>query len=286
MKAELIADILAQQDENGCWNALQSGDRYYPAFQYYCPNYKSTLWTMLLLADIGTPPETGGLEEPFRIMAERFFDADAGIYTIGKSHFPIPCLNGNMIYLHSYFGFEDQTRVDSIVDFFHRWQRFDDGGYKTPNDYPYFRNRSCYGSHTCYWGVVKLFKGLSFIPESKRSDKTRELISRCINFILLHEVCFSSKSREDFIHPMIGKLCFPQMYKSDYLEILWLMKREGVRDDGLKRAVNLLLSKRDSGGSWKPERKVGKLSVPLGAKQAEVFLRERAEEVVDFYQCL
>ena len=88
-----------------------------------------------------------------------------------------------MLYLKGYFGFEADNLIDGIVDFFEKLQPFDDGDFKTPSSFPYFSNCSCYGRHSGYWGIVKLLKGLSFIPENRRSDKARSLLNRCIDFI-------------------------------------------------------------------------------------------------------
>ena len=278
----LVHEILGRQDENGCWNVLEPGDKYYPDYQHYCPKYKSSLWTLVFLADLKCGDYNP--EKPFRIITESFYDNQNGIYTLGKSHFPIPCLNGNMLYLHSYFGFYNDPAVNRIVDFFDEYQRFDDGDYKTPTGYPYFSNRSCYGRHTCYWGVVKLLKGLSFLPAARRSVNAKRLLSECIDYVLLHDVCFSSHDKSEYLHPSICKLSFPHMYKSDFLEILWLLKREGVRDKRLGKAVNLLKDKQIDEGRWQADRGTVKLAVPFGnRKYADEFITERANEVLDFY---
>ncbi len=181
----ITSKIVELQDDNGSWNVLKKGDKYYPECNYYVPNYKSTLWTLILLADIQCNPENDNFKKPLNIISNHFFDKKSYIYTIGKSHFPIPCLNGNMLYLHFYFKLGNEAVTTGIIDFFTEYQRFDDGDYKTPSAFPYCSNRSCYGKHSCYWGIIKLFKGLSFIPENKRSENTKILINKCIDFILL-----------------------------------------------------------------------------------------------------
>ncbi len=172
----LTSKIMELQDESGCWNVLKENDKYFPQLNYYVPNYKSTLWTLVLLADMEADPKDNRFLEPLKIITNHFFDKQIGIFSIGKSHFPMPCLNGNMIYLHSYFQFGEEEIINRVVDFFVQYQRFDDGDFKTPSSFPYCSNRSCYGKHTCYWGVIKLLKGLSFIPTDNRSVKAQDLI--------------------------------------------------------------------------------------------------------------
>lgn len=278
------SEIMGLQDENGCWNVLSEGDKDFPTLNYYVPNYKSTLWTLVLLADIQTDAGNQSLLKPLKVISEHFLDRKTGIYSIGKSHFPIPCLNGNMLYLHSYFHYEREEVVDSIVDFFVEYQRFDDGNFKTPSSFPYCSNRSCYGRHTCYWGVVKLLKGLSFLPAGKRSEKAQKLIKDCIDFILLHEVCFSSHNPSDFIHKGIKYLTFPNMYHGDFLEILWLLKREQVNSIYIKRALELLKSKMKPDSTWKIERQIKNLIVPIGKRYyGNEFITRRAKEVIEYY---
>lgn len=280
----LLSNILKMQDENACWNVLTEGEKYFPVYNYYVPNFKSTLWTLILLADMGISPNNPQLLKPLQILSSHFYDDKVGIFTIGKSHFPIPCLNGNMLYLHAYYRAEDQDKLDRLIDFFEKYQRFDDGDYKTPSTFPYNSNKSCYGSHTCYWGVVKLLKGISFIPVEKRSDKTKQLSQRCIEFILQHEVCYSSHKPSLFLHPNIHRLTFPNMYQSDFLEILWILMREGVVSPQLNRAIELLESKRKNDGTWPLERPIKNLIVSLGKKKVErEYITPRALEVMNFY---
>ena len=161
-----------------------------------------------------------------------------------------------MIYLHHYFETSHPKALDRIIDFFVAYQRFDDGDFKTPKTYLYCSNTSCYGKHTCFWGVTKLFKGISFIPKTHRSKEAKQLIENCIEFVLHHEVCFSSHHRDRLLHKDIGKLTFPNFYKSDFLEILWLLAREEVHDRRMSRALALLRSIVKDGGFWELDKPV------------------------------
>lgn len=280
----ITSKITELQDANGCWNVLSEDDKYFPMFNYYVPNYKSTLWTLVLLADIRADIGNEDLLKPLNVIENHFFNEEVGIYSIGKSHFPIPCLNGNMLYLHGYFQYQKENVVDSIVDFFAEYQRFDDGDFKTPTSFPYCSNHSCYGKHTCYWGVIKLLKGLSFIPKNERSENAQRLIKDCIDFILLHKVCFSSHNPSNYIHTNIKHLTFPNMYKSDFLEILWLLKREQVNSVHIQEALNLLKNKMKPDSTWNLERQIKDLIIPIGRKNyGNELVTKRAIEVLEYY---
>jgi hypothetical protein len=285
--SSLFSEIFSLRAENGCWNELDTGDRHYPELNHYVPKYKATLWVLILLADMQYRQQGDEIRKPMKIISDHFRDRKAPIYSLGRSHFPIPCLNGNMLYLHQYFRFDPAGMTDSIVDFFARYQRFDDGDFKTPSAFPYCSNRSCYGRHTCYWGVVKLLKGLCFIPEEERSENARKLITRCIDYILLHEVCYSSRLPDRFIQKNIDQLTFPNMYNSDFLEILWLLKREKVTSVRVLKALQLLKDKKNTDGTWKIERRIPDLVVPVGRKTgANHFITRRAGKVMAYYDGL
>jgi hypothetical protein len=133
--------------------------------------------------------------------------------------------------------------------------------------------------------VTKLLKGISFIPKIQRTKEAQQIIENCIDFVLHHEVCFRSHNRDRFLHRDIGTLTFPNFYKSDFLEILWLLAREEVHDRRMSHSLALLRSKMKDGGFWELEKSIN-IIVPIGQKDcANAFITERATEVLDYYGC-
>ena len=285
IRESLIQKILSKQDSHYRWGFDETLARERPVLTYYEPIYKATLWTLLLLADIKAPTNNPQIIQALQLITNHFYDQEHGIFTLGKGHFPVPCLNGNMLYLHFYFKGQTTEITEKVIKFFNQYQRFDDGDFKTPKQYPYCSNKSCYGKHSCYWGVIKLMKGLSFIPKGQRSNNARELVQNCIDFVLLHEVCYSSHQRDQFLHKMIARLTIPNLIRSDYLEILWILKKAGVRQKEMSRAIDLLASRRNGDGSWNLEHPMHSLITSVGRKnRANVFVTERALEVMDFWK--
>jgi hypothetical protein len=284
VRQELILKVLDKQDAAFRWGFDAQQARQRPEYLYYAPNFKSTLWTLVLLADLQAQPALPQAWPALQLVGERFYDAEHGIFGFpNRSYFPIPCLNGNMIYLHQYFESGPAQALERTIDFFAAHQRFDDGGFKTPPGYPYCGNTSCYGRHTCYWGVTKLLKGVSFIPREQRSPQAQRLLENGIQFVLQHEVCYRSHRREEFLHRDITRLTFPNFYKSDFLEILWLLAREGVRHPALERPLALLRSKMKDGGGWELEKAQNTI-VPAGqVGRVNAFVTERARQVLEGY---
>lgn len=284
LRERTVSDILSRQDRSFRWgyNEKQALER--PEYLHYSPNFKSTLWTLVFLADLKAPLGLPQIEASIQLIATHFYEPEHGIYRLpNMSHFPIPCLNGNMLYLHHYFETDNQQTLQKIIPFFAGFQRFDDGDYQTPNSYPYCSNTSCYGAHSCYWGVIKLLKGISFLPKNQRTTEAQNLADNCIEFILQHEACFSSHKKDRFLREDISKLTFPNFYKSDFLEILWLLKREAVHDPRMTRALILLRSKMKGNGTWEPEKSLNTIISFCQKEKANAFITERAIEVLDYY---
>jgi hypothetical protein len=281
IRRRIVSNILAKQDSHFRWAFDERIAKERPELIYYWPKYKSTFWTLLLLADIKAPTNNWRIDRSTHLVMNHLYDKSHKIFTIGSGHFPIPCLNGNMLYLHFYFKKPYTKKIDQIVEFFNSYQRFDDGDFKTPKSFPYFSNTACYGKHTCYWGIIKLLKGLSFIPATQRTENVRRLIENCIDFVLHHEVCFRSHNKDEFIRPDISYLTFPSL-KDDFLEVLWLLAREGISDKRVARAIELLRSKMKTDGYWELEHSVSNLIVSMGRKGcANAFITERAFEVLN-----
>jgi hypothetical protein len=122
------------------------------------------------------------------------------------------------------------------------------------------------------------------VSKERRSANAKRLMKSCIDFILLHEVCHSSKNPETYISRNIKDLTFPNMYKADFLEILWLLKREEVRSERIDKALKLLGSKMGDDGSWSMERTMGKMAIPFSKrKYGNALIAERAKEVYFYY---
>lgn len=279
-------NIFEAQGDNGFWKMLSESDKYYPDYQHYVPSFKATVWTLILLADLGCDSNEQRVEKPLKEIQNHFFDPNFGIYSLKEDHFPIPCLNGNMIYLDCYFNGMPSQKSLKALSFFSKYQRFDDGSYEAEKN-KFCSNTSCYGKHSCYWGIIKLLKGISFIPKQARTEEITELLDRCIRFVLLHKVCYSSHNPDKIMIEKMDLLTFPYMYKSDLLEILWLLKREEVKSDNLKPALYLLKSKQQKNGYWYLEKKVHNMVTSIGElNQPNQFITNRANEVLDYYKNL
>lgn len=282
-RKSIIDKIFASREKDSLWKVLPQSHDAFPNYLHYIPNYRASLWTLLLLADLKCDPNEPRVQKPLQTVKDHLFDEQHGIYTLKEDHFPIPCLNGNMLYLDVYFNKQPDERSRRLIDFFAKNQRFDDGKYVEPKN-EFCSNTSCYGKHTCYWGVTKLLKGISFISRHHRTPAITGLRAKCIEFILKHKVCFSSRKPEKIMVNKMDLITFPNMYKSDFLEILWILKREQIKSAELNPSLDLLKSKQFSDGQWPLERKMNNMVTSIGTVgTANPFVTERAMEVLEYY---
>lgn len=145
VRKRAIEKILLAQDNSFRWGFDEKQARERPEYLYYSPNFKSTLWTLFLLADLKAPANLLQLKPSVRLITGRFHDPEHGIFRLpDMCRFPIPCLNGNMLYLHHYFESAHSETLEKTIDFFAAYQRIDDGDFKTPKTYPYCSNNFCY----------------------------------------------------------------------------------------------------------------------------------------------
>ncbi|WP_299530187.1 hypothetical protein [Ulvibacterium sp.] len=283
-RQNIIEKIFDAQNENGLWKVIPTNHKNYPDYLHYVPNYKASLWALLLLAELKCNKNDERIKKPLKTVKNHLFDKEYGIYSLKEDHFPIPCLNGNMLYLDCYFNNGPDEKSKRLLRFFFKYQRFDDGKYEEPKN-QFCVNTSCYGKHTCYWGIVKLLKGISFIPKNKRDSEIELLKERCINFVLKHKVCYSSRNPSKIMIQKMDLLTFPNFYKGDFLELLWILKREGVTSNNLKPALALLRSKQNANGEWELERTMHNIVTSIGpVNKSSEFITERANEVIEYYK--
>jgi hypothetical protein len=109
---KIAEKIFELQGDNGCWNYIDARVTQYPEFEHYTPKYKTTLWTLILLADIKHNRDEQRIKKPVKIIFDHFYDKKESIFCLKYNHFPIPCLNGNMLYIYFYFGNKYDERID------------------------------------------------------------------------------------------------------------------------------------------------------------------------------
>jgi hypothetical protein len=249
MKTGVVPKILAKQNEGGYWGK--------PEDFYIRSKYKGTVWTLMILAELGADGNNERIRRACEFILENSQDRESGGFSYlsaksgGGDHSKVlPCLTGNMVWSLIRFGYLEDSRVQNGINWIVRYQRFDDGIEEAPKGWPYDKFEKCWGKHTCHMGVVKALKALAEIPTNKRSNDVKSTIEKAVQYVLKHHIHKRSHDLSRVSKPEWLRFGFPLMWNTDVLEILGILAKLGYKDKRMREAVDLVVSKQDNQGRW------------------------------------
>jgi hypothetical protein len=144
----------------------------------YLPKYKATTWQLILLADLCAPENDLRIKRSCDYVLAHNYRED-GLFSIFGFNYLMPCFQGNMLYALIKLGYGNDQRVRKALATLVKYQRFDDGDFRTPVEWPYNgRKDRCSGPHSCYAGCARGLKALSLIPRNQWSNETRDYVNR------------------------------------------------------------------------------------------------------------
>jgi len=249
MKSGIVPKILSKQDEGGYWGI--------PEDFYIRSKYKGTVWTLIILAELGADGNDDHIKKACEFILENSQDPESGgfsYYSIesggGDHNKVLPCLTGNMVWSLIRFGYLEDIRVQNGIKWIATYQRFDDGVTEAPKGLPYDKSEKCWGKHTCHMGVVKALKALAEVPANIRSNDVKNAIERGAEYMLKHHIYKRSHDLTRVSKPEWLRFGFPLMWNTDALEILEILTKLGYRDERMREAIDLVISRQDEEGKW------------------------------------
>lgn len=260
-----VPKILSKQKSGGYWEVPEN---------FYLGKYKSTVWQLMVLAELEADPDDERVKHACEFILEHSQDRESGGFSHkssssgGGAHEKVlPCLTGNMIWSLIKLGYLKDARVRKGIEWIARYQRFDDGVKEAAEGWPYDRYENCWGRHSCHMGVVKALKALAEIPILERSVDVKRSIQRGTEYMFKHHVYKRSHDLARVSKPVWLQFGFPLMWNTDVLEILGILTKLGCFDERMQEAVDLVVSKQDEFGRWKMERSFnGRLQVNIEQK--------------------
>lgn len=266
-----ISVILSKMDQQGFWSEPGPG---------YNPKYFSTVWAMILLAQLGA-----SAEEDKRIGKACSYILDHALTPTGQftaSGAPsgtADCLQGNLIWALAELGFHD-PRLEPALDWMARTVTGEGIAPLTDRkaEVRYFAgkrgpNFQCGSNNNlpCAWGGIKVMLALSGIPKKSQSPVIKRAIKAGLDFLFSVDPAsaeypsgYSSKPSGNW-----WKFGFPVFYVTDLLQNLEALVRLGFGNDRrLKPALEIVRSKQDLDGRWPLEYDyAGKTWVDFGEKK-------------------
>jgi len=248
----------------------------------YGPKYKSTVWSLLLLAQLG-----GDVNEDERIKTaceyylRHAVTTDGQVSYSGKPAGTIDCLQGNMCWSLLTLGV-DPSRLSAAFEWMARTVTGDGLAPVTERKNPmrYYAYKcgpdfACGANYKspCAWGGAKVMLAFGAYPQGLRSPLVTKAIQSGAEFFLNRDIAKADFPNGINDHPSRNwwKFGFPVFYITDILQVVEALVSLGYANDKrLEPALQLIHSKQDKQGRWPLEyvyngktwRSYGKLNEP------------------------
>jgi len=253
-----IAHVLSKMNEEGYWQRAGTG---------YGPKYKSTVWALILLAQLGA-----SMKEDKRIkLACKYYlnhalspGGQISSMTNNSPSGTVDCLQGNMLWSLMTLGYEDK-RMDKAYEWMARTvtgegvapmkEKHADIRYYAGK---YGPNFACGANNKlpCAWGGVKVLLALSQVPVKARTVLMKKAIKQGVDFFFGVDPSTADYPNGWAAKPSGNwwKFGFPVFYVTDILQIAEAMVASGFGNDKrMQNTLELIRSKQDEAGRWQLE---------------------------------
>jgi len=266
-----IAQVLAKMKDNGYW--MQPGPGYYP-------KYTGTVWSVILLAQLGASPATDRrVATAGSYILEHNLTKDGHFTVNGLPSGTADCLQGNLC--ESLLDLEcDDPRLDKAFEWMARSVTGEGVAPMTEKTAPlrYYAgkcgpNFAC-GSNNklpCAWGAAKVMLAFSKLPKEKRTPLIDKAIKAGVDFFFSKDPARADYPSGFSPRPSGNwwKFGFPVFYVTDIMQIAEALCGLGYSEDPrLANALTLISEKQDARGRWLLEYDyTGKTWVDFGLKK-------------------
>jgi hypothetical protein len=268
-----IAEVVSHMEDAGYWVKAGSG---------YNPKYLSTVWSIILLAQLGASVhEDRRIERACKYLVDHAL-TEGGQFTAIASGAPsgtIDCLQGNLCWSLMELGYE-HPRLESAYEWMARTVTGEGISPKEEKDAPvrYFAYKcgptfACGANNKlpCAWGGCKVMMAFGKLPAKKQTTVIKKAIKQGVDFFLGVDPVTADYPNGNADKPSGNwwKFGFPVFYVSDLLQIAEALSALGYgKDKRLANAINLIREKQDENGRWSLEYDYsGKTWVDFGMKK-------------------
>jgi hypothetical protein len=253
-----IAHVLLKMNEEGYWQRAGTG---------YGPKYKSTVWALILLAQLGASVKE---DKRIRLACKYYLDQalnPGGQISAMTNKAPsgtVDCLQGNMLWSLITLGYRD-TRMDKAYEWMARTTT-GEGVASMKDKYAevrYFAGKcgptfACGANNKlpCAWGGVKVLLALSQVPVKERTALMKDAIRQGVDFFFSVDPSTANYPNGMADKPSGNwwKFGFPVFYVTDILQIAEALTALGFgKDKRLQNTLELIRSKQDNAGRWQLE---------------------------------
>jgi hypothetical protein len=267
-----IATVLSHIEKDGYWVRAGPG---------YNPKYKSTVWSLILLAQLGASvSEDERIAQACNYLLDHM--AAGGQFSTQITGAPsgtVDCLQGNLLWSVMELGYED-PRMDIAYEWMARTVTGDGIAPMEDKDaavryYAYKRGPGFIcgvnGNLPCAWGGVKVLLALSQVPVKKRTRLIKKAIQQGVDFTFGIEPSTAKYPTRDGAKPNRAwwKFGFPVFYVTDLLQLAEALVALGCGNDKrLASTLDTIREKQNERGQWLMEYDyTGKTWLDFGKKK-------------------
>lgn len=280
-----ISNVLAEMNEAGYWVKPGHG---------YSPKYRSTVWSIILLAQLGARQECDQrIERACAYLLDHTYSAGGQLSLNGSASGTVDCLQGNLLAALIDLGSQD-PRIAVAYDWMARTVTGEGIAPMTEKDAPrrYYAYKcgplfACGANNKlpCAWGGVKVMLAFAKLPQQQRTALIDHAIAQGVLFFLGSDPADAAYPNGYADKPSGNwwKFGFPVFYITDLLQNVEALVSLGCASDPrLARALELIRQKQDAQGRWVLETNYhGKTWVDIGIKkQADKWVTLRALRVL------
>lgn len=266
-----IAAVLSKMEKEGYWSEPGPG---------YNPKYFSTVWSIILLAQLGAR-----MEEDKRVAKACAYLLDHALTTSGQftaSGAPsgtADCLQGNLCWSMIELGYDD-SRLAPAFDWMARTVTGEGIAPMTEKKAQrrYYAgkcgpNFACGANNKlpCAWGAAKVMLAFSRLLKGRRTPIVDRAIKKGIDFLFSVDPALATYPSGHSAKPSQNwwKFGFPVFYVSDVLQTAEALAGLGMGNDKrLSAAIDIIRGKQDDKGRWALEYDYGgKTWVDFGKKK-------------------
>lgn len=248
-----IQDVLAEMEPDGYWMEKGPG---------YNPKYRSTVWSICLLAQLGARIDMDArIEKACVYVLDNNLTKGGQFSTSNVPSGTVDCVQGNLCWSLLEMGCTDE-RLEKAFDWMARSQTGE--GVAPVSDkqaairyyaYKCGPNFNCGGNLKlpCAWGAAKVMLAFGKLPPDQRTPVIERAIQAGVDF-------FFSVDPASAAYPVgLGtkpsgnwwKFGFPVFYITDLLQIVEALVSLRYQDDPrLTNAIQLIKGKQDDQGKW------------------------------------
>ncbi len=270
-RAGPIASVLEAMHPDGYWAARGPG---------YLPKYRSSVWAVLLLAQLGASVECDErIRRACASLLEEALTPTGQFTSTGAPGGTADCLQGNLCWALRELGCDD-PRLQPAYEWMARSVTGEGIAPASNRRAPlrYFAGKcgpdfACGANNRlpCAWGAVKVMLAFSCLPEPERSEPVRRAIQRGVEFLFSVEP-LSAAYPSGYAEKPSGnwwKFGFPVFYVTDLLQLAGALVDLGYGEDPrLGALLDYIRKKADPQGRYALEYDYsGKTWVDFGPKK-------------------